>query len=74
MKCVVCKEGTMKKDKITVTYDIKNTVIVIRNVPANVCQNCGNYYLSSAITKKIMERAKEATRKGVEIEILKLTA
>ena len=74
MKCVVCKNGISKKGKVTVTMEIKNTIVVIKNVPANVCQNCGNYYLSTQMTKKVMEIAQEAAKKGVEIEILKLTA
>ncbi len=74
MKCVICKNGTMKKGKITVTLDIKNTIVVIKNVPANVCANCGNYYLSATMTKKIMEKVQNAVQKGVEIEILKMTA
>ena len=51
MECVICKTGTTKQGKVTVTVDIKGTVVVIRNVPAKVCSNCGNYYLSSKISR-----------------------
>ncbi|RLD70837.1 MAG: type II toxin-antitoxin system MqsA family antitoxin [Bacteroidetes bacterium] len=74
MKCVICKTGTTKQGKVTVTFDIKGTVVVIRNVPAKVCSNCGNYYLSSKTSKLIMEKVQQAVKKGVEIEVMRLNA
>ena len=74
MKCVICKTGTTEPGKVTVTIDVKGTVVVIRDVPAKVCSNCGNYYLSSEITKLISEKVQQTISKGVEIEIIKLNA
>ena len=74
MECVICKTGSTQEGKVTVTLDVKGTVVVIRDVPAKVCSVCGNYYLSSEISKLVMEKAKQAIKKGVEIEILRLTA
>ena len=74
MDCVICKTGTTQKGKVTVTMDIKGTVVVIRDVPAKVCKNCGNYYLSSETSKLIMARVQQAVKKGVEIEVMKLNA
>ena len=74
MKCIVCKTGTTKQGKVTATFDIKGTIVVFRNVPAKVCSNCGNYYLSSEISKLLIKKTQQAVKKGVEIEILKLSA
>ncbi len=74
MECVVCKTGLMKQGKVTVTFDIKGTVVVIREVPAKICSVCGNYYLNSETSKLIMDKVQQAVKKGVEIEILKHTA
>ena len=74
MECVICKTGTTKRGNVTVTMDIKGTVVAIRNVPAKVCSNCGNYYLSSEISKLIMAKVQQAVKKGVEIEVMKLNA
>ncbi len=38
MKCVICKTGNTKQGKVTVTVDIKGTVVVIRDVPEKVQQ------------------------------------
>jgi YgiT-type zinc finger domain-containing protein len=74
MECVICKSGTTKQGKVTVTVDVKGTVVVFRNVPAKVCSTCGNYYLSSEMTKIISEKVKQAVSKGVEIEVIKINA
>ena len=74
MKCVICKQGETKKGFVTVTLQRKNTTIVFKEVPADVCENCGEYYLSETITEKLLKRAEESVKKGAEVEILKFAA
>ena len=52
----------------------KNSIIVIKEVPAQICNNCGDYFLSSEITKSVLAIAENAVKKGVEVEILKYVA
>lgn len=35
------------------TLERGGSVIVIKDVPAEVCENCGEYYLSEATTEKV---------------------
>lgn len=51
-KCPECG-GAYKEDVIKMTYDIRNTRIVIKNVPAKVCKKCGNELLSGRIAKDV---------------------
>lgn len=74
MKCVICKSGETKPGLVTVTLQKENTTVIFKEVPAEVCQNCGEYYLSEEITEKLLKRAEEAVRKGTEVEILKFAA
>jgi len=46
MNCLICKTGTTQQGTTTVTLERDTTVIVIKDVPAQVCDNCGEYYLS----------------------------
>jgi len=73
MECVICKNGTTRKGKVTVTLERKGAIIAIKQVPANVCQNCGEYYLTEAMTREVLKRANEAVKKGVEFEVIKMT-
>lgn len=72
MECVICKNGTTNAGKVTVTLERGNSLIAIKEVPADVCDNCGEYYLSSEMTKEVLRKAEEAFGKGVEIEVIKM--
>ena len=74
MKCAICKQGETKEGFTTVTLERGRTTVVIKEVPAEVCENCGEYYLSEEVTEKVQNLAEQAFRHGVEIEVLKYAA
>ena len=74
MKCALCKQGETRSGKVTVTLQRGDTLVIIKQVPADVCENCGEYYLSEQITAWVLEKAEEAVRKGAEVEILRFAA
>ena len=74
MKCVICKAGTTEPGFVTVTLQRGGTTVIFKEVPADICKNCGEYYLSEEITGKLLEREEEAVKKGTEVEILKYAA
>ncbi len=69
MTCVICKHGTTAPGTATMTFDERETVIVIRNVPAEVCGNCREAYFDRVTTKRLLSFAEEASRAGVKVEI-----
>ncbi len=74
MKCVICKVGTTKPGHVTVTLQRGSTTVIFKKVPADVCENCGEYYLSEEVTEKLLNRAEDAIKKGTELEILNFAA
>ncbi|WBL41278.1 type II toxin-antitoxin system MqsA family antitoxin [Algoriphagus halophytocola] len=72
MECTLCKNGTTEKGLVTVTLEKGGTIVLIKEVPADVCTNCGHYYLSSEMTKLVLEKGNEAYTKGAELEVVKL--
>lgn len=74
MKCVICKTGQTHPGTTTVTLERANTVVVIRDVPAEICDNCGEYYLSEPTAKRVYADADETARRHVEVEILRYAA
>jgi YgiT-type zinc finger domain-containing protein len=72
MECVICKNGKTRKGKVTVTMERNGSIIAIKDVPAQVCQNCGEYYLDAAMTSKVLKRAEQAVQKGAEIEVVSI--
>jgi YgiT-type zinc finger domain-containing protein len=69
MKCVICKQGETRPDVATVTLEREGTMLIVKSVPAQVCQNCGEEYLDDDITAKILQQAEEAVRAGVQMTI-----
>ena len=69
MKCVICKQGVPRPGKTTVTLQRDGTRLVVVNVPAEVCENCGEAYVDEATAGELLRRAEEATRAGVVLDI-----
>ena len=74
MKCVLCKQGDTRHGKTTVTLQRDETTVILKGVPADVCANCGEYYLSDEVTSIVLDRAEQAARDGAEVEILRYVA
>ncbi|MEX2565924.1 MAG: type II toxin-antitoxin system MqsA family antitoxin [Cyclobacteriaceae bacterium] len=72
MECTLCKTGTTEKGHVTVTLEKGETIVLIKKVPAEVCTNCGHYYLSAEMTQLVLEKGKLANEKGAELEVVKL--
>ena len=56
------------------TLNRGQSTIVIKGVPADICDNCGEYYLSDDITARVLELAEEAVRHNAEVEIVRFAA
>jgi len=74
MSCVICKKGTTNDGKTTVTLTRGITVVIIKEVPAQVCENCGEYYLDEDIAARVYAIAEEAVKRGLELEVLQYAA
>ncbi len=70
MKCAICRTGEPSMDLTNVTLSRGKTTILIKDVPAQVCGNCGEYYLSTEIGDRILTLAEIAMQNNAEIEIL----
>ena len=74
MNCVICKQGETVPGKTTVTLNRGPTTVIVKDVPAEVCRDCGEYYLSEPVSEWLLERADHAAESGTEVEILRYAA
>ena len=74
MKCVMCKGGALSPGKTTVKVQRGETLVIIKDVPADVCRNCGEAYLDGNVALKIEKQVEEAVARHTEIEILRYAA
>ena len=69
MKCVICKHGETFRGTTTVILERNASTIVFKNVPADICDNCGEKYIDSTTTKKLLDEANEMIDSGTEVDI-----
>ena len=67
--CVVCHTGRRAPGQTTVTLTRGETTIVIRGVPAAVCETCGEAYLDADIARRLEQLAEAAIAAGVKYEL-----
>ncbi len=73
MTCAVCKIGETQPGEATLLLE-RGEFIIIKDVPAHICENCGERYLDADVTRTVMARAEEAVQKGAELQVLRLVA
>jgi len=48
----------VKRDKVELVYQYKGKLYIFQNVPAGVCQQCKEKYLTAKVAKEIEHRIK----------------
>ncbi len=74
MKCAICRNGMTENGYTTVLLEKDYTTLVFKNVPAQICSNCGEEYVSSEINRAILSRAREESGRGITLEMLRFAA
>lgn len=69
MICVICKHGETKMGHATVTLERDQLTLVLKDVPAEVCQTCGEEYVSEETTAALLRQAEHAAGAGVLVEV-----
>jgi YgiT-type zinc finger domain-containing protein len=68
MKCVICKQGETQPGTTTITLERNTTAVVFKNVPVEVCENCGEAYLDAETTRHLLHIVEEAAQVGVQVD------
>jgi YgiT-type zinc finger domain-containing protein len=69
MKCVICKNGQTKPGRATVTLERQETTLVVKNVPAEVCTNCGEEYVDDKAASRLLKTAEDVAQRGVQVDV-----
>jgi YgiT-type zinc finger domain-containing protein len=69
MTCVICKQGKTQNGTATVTLEREGTILVIKAVPARVCNICGEEYVDEGVAEELLHHAEEAQRAGIQVDI-----
>ena len=68
-RCYFCG-GKLKAQRATIPFVMNGSVVVIKNVPAFVCTQCGEAIMDSPIARRVDEMLKQVYRIGSEVSVL----
>jgi YgiT-type zinc finger domain-containing protein len=69
MICVICKRGQTRPGNATLALERGSMTLVVKAVPAQVCEICGESYVDEDTTAHLIQQAAEASKAGVEVEV-----
>lgn len=67
--CIVCPEGQLEVSTFTKTMERDGTTLVVKSVPALVCDTCGDITYSEAIGRRLREMYQAAKGAGVDTAV-----
>jgi YgiT-type zinc finger domain-containing protein len=70
--CPLCG-GSKKKGRTTFTVDLGFGVVVVRDVPASVCVQCGADWIEDSIASKLEEIVNDARQRRHIVEVTTLS-
>jgi YgiT-type zinc finger domain-containing protein len=71
-ECWICENAYLKSGQTTYTVDLSFTLVVVRNVPARVCTQCGEEWIAPDTARQLEEITEEARRKNHQVEVVAL--
>ncbi len=72
MICVICKTGVCKPGKTHFSAFVKDAFMVVKNVDAMICDNCGEAYYDAPTSDQIQAQVELAYNNTAEVEVMKV--
>ncbi|MBI3989142.1 MAG: type II toxin-antitoxin system MqsA family antitoxin [candidate division NC10 bacterium] len=69
--CPICG-GKKTAGKTTYSVDLGFGIVVVRNVPATVCSQCGEEWIGAETARELERLVDEARQKRHQVEVLSL--
>ncbi len=73
MICPMCK-GKMETSTVNFPIDFKTYFILVKNVPALVCEQCGEFFIDDETHIQLENIVEKNKKSNIEFEIIKFAA
>lgn len=60
MNCLICKSGAMKNGTTILPIERGNAILIVTDIPARICDNCGEAYIDEETARDVQEIAAES--------------
>ena len=74
MRCVVCKQADTQSGVTTVMLQRGEATFVVREVPAQVCPNCGEDYVDASVATELLRGSEDLSRAGAQLDVRRYAA
>lgn len=75
MNCAICKHGETQPGRVTIALDLpRGGTVVFQDVPAQVCDTCGERYFDETTTAHLLRLAKQTDSAGGGVEVRRYAA
>jgi YgiT-type zinc finger domain-containing protein len=71
--CPLCGGRLLANQRANIPFVLGKVVVVVKDVPAEVCRNCGEPYLSGAATDRILKLLERFAQLPVEVSVTSYT-
>ena len=69
--CFICS-GKVEKGTTTFALDLKYSLIVVRNVPALVCTQCGEEWIEDSTAIELEQITERAKAQNTQLEVVSM--
>ena len=69
MKCPLCHQGELRSGTADETVNYQGMTLVVRGVPAEICDTCGEAYFAEEVTQRLLDLARESSAAGVVVDV-----
>lgn len=68
--CMFCKCKTVKPSTTTHVVNYKNCIIIVKNVPCEECEQCGEKYYTDEVAERLEQLVNAAKKLMQEIAVM----
>jgi len=72
--CPICHNGELLQGFADKALSYKGMTLVVKDVPATICDNCGERYFDAVVTQRLLALAREACAAGVVVDVRQYVA
>ncbi|MGB9682159.1 MAG: type II toxin-antitoxin system MqsA family antitoxin [bacterium] len=69
MECIFCRSNLVP-GRVNHIVDLEGHIIIIKEVPANICKQCGEYFLENDIALRLEKVIEELKKNKAEVLII----
>jgi YgiT-type zinc finger domain-containing protein len=70
----MCRHQSLGNGFTTLTLEIGEAVFVVKQVPARICDNCGEAFIDEATSRSVYELLNKRGGHGLQLEVMRYVA